>query len=74
MKSNIREFTQKLFLLMDAKDGGQLQELVDELMMDLQLRITDRTARKTAACVLSERVFEVLIQAFAADMLSRLER
>ena len=67
MKSNIREFTQKLFLLMDAKDGSQLQDLVDELMMDLQLRITDRTARKTAACVLAERVFEVLIRAFAAD-------
>ena len=67
MKSNIREFTQKLFLLMDAKDGSQLQELVDGLMMDLQLRVTDRTARKTAACVLAERVFEVLIRAFAAD-------
>ena len=67
MDSKMIDFTKKLLLLLEAPSGSQLQELVDELMMNLQLRITDRTARKTAACVLADRVFEVLIRAFAAD-------
>ena len=67
MDSKMIDFTKKLLLLLEAPSGSQLQDLVDDLMTDLQLRITDRTARKTAACVLAERVFEVLIRAFAAD-------
>lgn len=67
MASKMIDFTKKLLLLLEVPNGSQLQKLVDDLMMNLQLHITERTARKTAASVLAERVFEVLIRAFTAD-------
>lgn len=65
MKTKLVDFTNKLLSMLDVPAGGRLQKLVDDLMMDLQLRITDPAARNVAACLLAERVFETLMRAFA---------
>ena len=66
MKAKMIDFAKKFLSILDVPEGGKLQELMDDLMMDLQLRITDPAARNAAACILVDRVFETLIQTFAA--------
>lgn len=63
-KKELLSCAEYLLLLLEVPDGVSLEETLDMVLIDLQIRIVDSGSRNAVADVLMEQVFSVLMQTF----------